>query len=134
MPTVDEFAQWRGVSPQRVRELLRSGVIPGRRLGKRMWLIDDSAYAIRIPTTRPLQAAGAWMLIDRLSQSTMDRSSTPRIEARVEELRVAVDRVSQLSSWLRGRGDSVRLKASRVDSIQLMHDSRVMRSGVSDDT
>lgn len=133
MPTVEEFAAWRGVSSQRVRELLRSGALPGHRLGKRMWLIDDTAYSVRIPVGRPLQSAGAWALIDRLSRPETDQPGARRVNLRVADLRVASDRVGQLSSWLRERGRRLSFAASAVDSIQLLNDRRVIRSGVSDE-
>ena len=81
-----------------------------------MWLIDDAAYSVRISTGRPLRTAGAWELINRLSRSTAGRPTSPRTEARVEELRVSTDRLSQLSSWLRQRGRRLTFSASRADT------------------
>jgi predicted nucleotidyltransferase len=49
-----EFARARGLTPQRVRQLLAAGKVPGaRRIGER-WAIPGDAAILRVPAGRPV--------------------------------------------------------------------------------
>jgi hypothetical protein len=137
MPSVEEYAAWRGVSVQRVRELLRAGELPGHRVGARMWVVDDAAFVARRRLGQPLSPPMAWALIAWLSG---DKPKPDLPAVRVDRLRKYRDRLlsageeapAMLSSWLRRRGERLVFRAQPADIADLLADPRVHPSGISD--
>lgn len=137
MSSVDDYAKWRGITPQRVRELLRDGELPGRRVGSRQWIVDDAAYATRPRVARPMSPPMAWSLIALLGGEEPVDDLSPMQWSRLREHRNKVvhageDAPALLSSWLRLRGERLAFRASAEDLADLAEDERLMRSGVSD--
>lgn len=136
MHSVEEYAKWRGITPQRVRELLRDGNLPGNRLGERQWAIEDSAFNVRRALGRPMSQSTAWDFIAFLS----DEPRTASIKTRPDRLLSYRSRLRDagfkapdlLATWLRLRGDRLVFRAQAEDARELLDDPRVMRSGVSD--
>jgi hypothetical protein len=137
MPSVDEYAAWRGVSAQRVRRLLRAGELPGRRVGPRQWVVDDAAYSARRPLGQPMSPHMAWALIASLGGGAR-HPDVPDVRAdRLHEYRERLFAAGEeapelISSWLRKRGDRLVYRAQPVDVVDLLQDPRVLPSGVSD--
>lgn len=137
MPSVDEYAAWRGVSAQRVRELLRAGELPGHRVGARQWVVDDEAFVARRRLGPPMSPPMAWALIALLSGES-PHAELPAVRA--DRLRKNLDRLldageeapALLSSWLRHRGERLSFRAQPADVADLLADPRVLPSGVSD--
>lgn len=137
MPSVDEYAAWRGVSAQRVRELLRAGELPGHRIGARQWIVDDAAFVARRRLGPPMSPPMAWALISLLSGDHL-RANLSAI--RIDRLQKNRDRLlgageeapALLSSWLRHRGERLAFRAQPADVADLLADPRVLPSGVSD--
>ena len=123
---------------QRVRELLRAGDLPGHRVGARQWEVDDVAFASRPRLGPPMSSRTAWALIALLG------GDEPRADLRGVRLdrllknraRIATagsDAPAILASWLRHRGERLMYRADARDLLDLVADSRVMPSGVSDE-
>ncbi len=136
-PSVDEYAAWRGVSAQRVRQLLRDGELPGHRIGSRQWVVDDAAFVVRRHLGRPMSPPMAWALVEVLSGD----SPNPDLPAvRADRLLRYRDRLlgadegapELLASWLRLRGERLAFRAQPVDVGDVLKDPRVLPSGVSD--
>lgn len=135
MTSVEEYANWRGISPQRVRELLRNGSIPGHRIG-RQWLVDQAAFAQRSHPGRPMSPPMAWALISALGGDQPVDNLSPIQWSRLRKYR---DRLAHsecpaalLSSWLRQRGERLVYRAADADVNDLGNDPRLMPSGISD--
>jgi excisionase family DNA binding protein len=64
--SVEEAAALMGVSPQRVRAMLDSGRLKGRKVG-RAWIVSDPDLSGRWQRGRPLSASSAWALLALLS-------------------------------------------------------------------
>lgn len=136
MVSVDEYAKWRGISVQRVRDLLRAGDIPGHRVGPKNWVIDDVAYVSRKRLGRPMSPRIAWAVIAVLGGDEPDQALSPKELSRVRDYRNQVVHSTEapalLSSWLRHRGERLVFRAHADDVADLADDARVLRSGVSD--
>lgn len=137
MASVDEYAAWRGVSAQRVRSLVRSGELPGRRIGSRQWIVDDAAFVVRPRLGPPMSPPMAWALIGSLSGDSpypdLPAVRADRLAANRDRLRGAGERAPELlSSWLRMRGERLVFRAQPPDVADLLADPRILPSGVSD--
>lgn len=136
MHSVGEYAEWRGISPQRVRELLRTGDLPGHRVG-RFWLVDDAAFAKRRPPSRPMGPVMAWALIALMGGDEPVDDLTPLQLSRLREYRNRLAHsdtpAALLTAWLRHRGERLVFRADLADVDDLRKDDRVLRSGISDD-
>lgn len=131
--SVAEAARIMGVSAARARRLAAEGRMRARRVGGR-WLIDPSSLPSAPKRSRPMSPRMAWALALVAAGEAPDWIE-PRESYR---LRRALDRLVAddrpeilLRSWLASRADRRRLSA--VDLVALRSDSRVLRSGVSDD-
>lgn len=138
MVSVDEYAEWRGISAQRVRDLLRSGELPGRRVGARQWEIDEAAFKSRPRLGQPMSPPMAWALIAALGgeprHSDVPQVRLDRVLKNRDYVRAAGnDAPMILSSWLRQRGERLLFRADDRDLPDLLADPRVMPSGVSDE-
>jgi hypothetical protein len=137
MASVDEYAAWRGVSAQRVRKLLRTGKIPGSRMGARQWVVDDAAFVARPRLGPPMSPPMAWALISVLSAEPPSAKLPPvrldrLLENRNRLLNAGEAAPALLSSWLRHRGERLSFRAQPADVADLLADPRVLPSGVSD--
>jgi hypothetical protein len=137
MPSVDEYAAWRGVSAQRVRELLRAGELPGHRIGARQWIVDDGAFSVRRSLGQPMSPPMAWALIASLGGDArhpdVPAVRGDRLRKNRERLLNAGEEAPELmSSWLRRRGERLVFGAQPADVGDLLQDPRVLPSGVSD--
>ncbi|WP_334150517.1 hypothetical protein [Microbacterium sp.] len=137
MTSVDDYANWRGVTPQRVRQLLRSGELPGRRIGSRQWIVDDAAFNSRVRVARPMAPPMAWGLIAMLGGEEPAADLTPVQRSRLREHRNKLVRLEDgapalLASWVRLRGERLVYQVAPADIADLSHDARLMKSGVSD--
>ena len=137
MVSVDEYAQWRGISVQRVRELLRSGELQGHRVGARQWEVDEVAFRSRPRLGPPMSPPMAWALIAILGgdeqRPDVSRVRLDRLQKNRERIVAAgSDAPAILASWLRHRGERLTYRADARDLPDLLTDARVMPSGVSD--
>lgn len=137
MTSVDDYAKWRGVTPQRVRALLRNGELPGRRIGSRQWIVDDAAFNSRVRVARPMAPLMAWGLIAMLGGDEPAAELTPVQRSRLREHRNKLVRLGDgapalLASWVRLRGERLVYRVAREDLGALSQDVRLMKSGVSD--
>jgi hypothetical protein len=138
MVSVEEYAQWRGISVQRVRELLRSGELPGRRVGARQWDVEETAYTARPRLGPPMSPPMAWALIAMIGGEDRHPDVPPvrldrLLKNREHLLSAGTEAPAILASWLRHRGERLTYRADPRDLPELMADSRVMPSGVSDE-
>lgn len=139
MPSVKEYAEWRGISRERVRALLRGGKLPGRRVGMRQWEVDESAYANRKPVARPMSHRMAWALIHELShleyepEKPLASAERWRVQQRHSALVDAgYDAAKLAASWFASRGDRLSFRCAAADLGDLSGDERLLLSGVSD--
>ena len=121
------------VSPQRVRAMVRSGVLSGEQVGGR-WFIDPASMpSVSRRAGQPLSARVAWGLVDLadgknakgLSQSEQSRLHSRWIamlasENPVRAVRSAMSRRAERSRW------------SGPDPAGLLEDERFVASGKSD--
>jgi excisionase family DNA binding protein len=131
---VDEVAARLGVSTRRVRTLIDVGRIPARRLSGR-WLIDEASVPRSVFVARPMSPRVAWALISILSGESPDGLSQPersRLLSRYRHMLAASDRSAVLRSWLPKRALLMRRSVAPGDAAELLADSRVARSGISD--
>lgn len=122
-----------GVDASRVRQLLRSGVLAGRRVGS-VWLVDGDSLALaaarRPLSVRPLASARAWGLLDLLDGgSAADLSAVARSQVRALIRSLAGSDPSRWRAALRGR---VELRACQVHPAAvdlLRHEPGVVAAG-----
>ena len=122
--SVAQAAQQLQVSDARVRTLLRSGALPGRRIG-RQWLVQSEDLALRVShgsrPGRPLAPARAWALLDLLDGgqggwlSPIARSQVKLLLRRLEGASSAHWRAA-----LRGRSEVQRCWAHQAAIKQLL--------------
>jgi hypothetical protein len=135
---VHDAAERLGVSQQRVRQLLESGQLVGRKVAG-VWLLDESELRRKRAVSRPLSERIAWGLIDVLSDQGYGFShelaphERYRLREKVDRLRSSDDPVSLLGSWLSRRAQRLELSCAGNDLGDLAHDARVVRSGISDE-
>jgi hypothetical protein len=137
MASVEEYANWRGVSPQRVRAMLRNGEISGRRAGERQWVVDDLAYSQRKPIRRALGPVAAWAVIDLLSGEDADSDLSPlqlhRARNHRDEIVHSENPAPLIHSLLRQRGERLVFRGAASDVRELIDsDKRILVSGISD--
>lgn len=137
MASVEEYAKWRGVSPQRVREMLRAGELQGHRAGERQWVVDDVAYSQRKPVARPLGPVSAWAVIALLSNEDPEPGLSPvqmhRARRYRNEIVHATRPAALMNSLLRHRGERLVFRGAPRDVIEMIDaDDRILRSGISD--
>jgi len=135
MVSVEAYAAWRGISEQRVRELLRAGELSGRRVGKSQWEVDDVAFAARPRSSRPMSPRMAWALIRMMSGEPLGNvapSERSRLRSKLLKLQSSQDPAALLSAWLKSRGERKAFSIAPQDLDDLEADDRVMRSGISD--
>src|SRR4051794_1051784 len=127
---VAEAAGRLDVSVRRVRQLLESGQLSGRKVGD-SWVLDESELSRRPAVSRPLSERMAWGLIDQLSGGShgfADRLSPHeryRLRERVDRLKASDDPVPLLRSWLRRRAERIQLYCAPGDLGDLAQDARV---------
>ena len=131
--SVADAAARLGVSRSRVEQLLRSGSLPGRRVG-RMWLVDADAVADRLgwrrPSGRPMVPSRAWGLLDLLDNGSAPWLSTvARSQVRARLRLLAGADGGRWWAALRGRSDVhlVRLHPSGLR--RLLAESSVLVAG-----
>lgn len=90
--SVAEAAKVLGVDQSRVRQMLRSGALAGRHVG-RAWVVPADAVALagehRSGSGRPLSPQRAWGLLDLLDGGNapwLDRSARSRVRAQLRGL------------------------------------------------
>lgn len=90
--SVGEAARALGVDESRVRQLLRNGALPGRRIG-RAWLVPAEAVALLVQQRpaggRPLSPQRAWGLLDVLDGGRapwLDRYARSKVRAHLRRL------------------------------------------------
>ena len=135
---VSEAAERLSVSPQRVRQLLESGQLSGRKLAD-SWVLDESQLRRRPAVSRPLSARMAWGLIDHLSDRRLGFSDglsaheRYRVRQLADRLQASDNPALLLRSWLPRRAQRVELSCASRDLDDLAGDGRVVRSGISDE-
>lgn len=131
---VSEVARMRGVSPERVRALARSGQLRARRVGGH-WLVDPADAARRARVSRPMSQRMAWAMCVVLSghkPAGLDPSELSRLRARIGQLRSSDDPAPQVASWLSSRAPRLELSVHPGGVERLRDDARILPSGVSD--
>jgi excisionase family DNA binding protein len=85
--SVEEAAALLGVSPQRVRAMLDSGRLQGRKVG-RAWIVSDPDLSARWQRGRPLSAGNAWALLALLAGEDphwVDAAVRSRLRQRIRQ-------------------------------------------------
>lgn len=124
----------RGVSPQRVRALARSGQLSARRVGGH-WLLEPADAIRPARVSRPMSQRMAWAMCRMLSGDKalgLDPSEMSRLRARIAALRSSDNPAPQVASWLESRAPRVRLSVHPGGLARLREDPRLLLSGVSD--
>lgn len=132
---VAEYADQRGISERRVLQLIKAGDVKARRSGGR-WLIEAQEINKRPQLSRPMGRKLAWALIAFLSnlpwQNELDPVERSRLKEHISLLLKHDHPDWLLSSWLRKRGDVLRVRANPADLSKLQKDDRIILSGISD--
>jgi len=132
---VTQAAARLGVSPQRVRQLLESGRLPGQQVFGR-WVIDPAALnRPEVSAGRPMSSRMAWGLVELLEGDRPEGlapSEVSRLRRKVRSLASALDPALVLRSWLPNRAVRVKLVAEPSAVGRLREDERLVPSGVSD--
>ena len=117
------------VSPRRVRQLLKSGQLPGQQLG-RNWVIDrgDIDGLRRNGAGRPWSASSAWAVLELVAGHEPDLSPVERSRAK---RRLADHGLAGLVVQLRARGARHDAYAHPSVLDRVAEDDRVVRGGVS---
>ena len=130
---VGDAAARLGLDASRVRQLLRSGILAGRRVGS-VWLVDGDSLAgaaaqPRLPV-RPLAPARAWALLDLLDGgAAADLSAVARSQVRALIRSLAGSDPPRWRAALRGRADvrACQVHPAAVD--RLRHEPGVLVAG-----
>ena len=147
MHSVKEAAALLGCSPGRVRQLLASGRMSGRRVSN-VWLVESaSVQEFKLnrpgPHPRPLSARVANAVMQMLDveygdyrplgqgAAELSPSEQSRVRGYVRRLRDADKPAQLLRAWMRGRDNSVGYHFA--GSLQILRaDQRLVPAGVSD--
>ncbi len=139
--TVEEAAQQLGVSPRRVRALLKDGGLTGRQHAGR-WIVPSDQVERRQsapPSSgRPLSPSTAWRVLAVLSNaddvlSNLSSSARSRVRTRASRLRDSTPSEME-RSWraaLGGRARAVEYYGHSDVLRPLLDDPRTVRSGIS---
>ncbi len=130
--SVADFARREGISPRRVRALIRAGKLPARRVG-RQWLVDQVSVHRPSPS-RPLGERMRASVIAALSGYSIDeRSASERFRLRryIEELRHSENPDLILGAWIPETA-AVALAVAPSDLEDLARDTRLVKTGFSD--
>jgi excisionase family DNA binding protein len=133
--TVRDAAERLGVSEPRVRQLLASGDLAGRRLG-RAWLVSaDSVAKMQErgarPPGRPLGPRRAWALLDLLAggdAAWLASSARSQLRARLHGLAGAAP--AQWRAALRGRSEVLSCRAHPAAISRLAGHEGVLAAGL----
>ncbi|MFD0203251.1 MULTISPECIES: helix-turn-helix domain-containing protein [Saccharothrix] len=134
--SVGEAAQRLGVTPARVRVLLKAGGLTGRRVGSQ-WVVDDDSVRRRLDVVaaargRSLSRRAAWgaaVLLDGQATPWLASSERSRLRARLG--RHATEGVDVYRWWMRQRASAVRYRIAETDIAELIADRAVVGSGIS---
>jgi excisionase family DNA binding protein len=132
--TVRDAAERLGIGEPRVRQLLVSGDIAGRRLG-RMWMVSAESVGQlqqrNRPPGRPLGPRRAWGLLDLLAGGEalwLPPSARSQLKARLRRLAEAGP--DQWRAALRGRNEVVRCQAHPAAIPRLLSYGGVLPAGL----
>jgi excisionase family DNA binding protein len=131
---VKEVASQLGVSERRVRQLVDAGALPARRVAGRL-LVEESGIPRSRLVARPMSPRIAWAFIALLSGEAVPDVSDrelARLEGKCRSLLEYSQPAVLLRSWLRSRAGLMRLAVSPSDVEELLQDSRLIPSGISD--
>lgn len=128
-----EAAQRLGVDVSRVRMLVRSGSLSGRKLGS-MWLVDERDVALlasrRSRPGRPLAPGRAWALLDLLEGGSAGwLSAVSRSQVRSALRNLSCGDADRWRAALRARGDVLRCRAHPAAVRYLLDDADVVPAG-----
>jgi excisionase family DNA binding protein len=130
---VQEAAERLGVHPTRVRQLVRSGDLAGRRVG-RIWLVDPQDVARlagqKARAGRPLAPARAWGLLDLLDGGSA-AWLPPVGRSQVRHLLSKLDGADadRWRSALRSRSQILRVRAHPAAIARLLAEPQVLAAG-----
>lgn len=132
--SVKDIAKVRGVSEQRVRQLIRTGAILAVRVGANY--VIDSRDALHPPRgSRPLSDRMAWALIHALS-GIRDMSVSPkersRTTHRVELLRTSAHPERLLRDWMHDLATTTSVSVDSAMIEELRNGTTLVVSGASD--
>lgn len=132
--TVRDAAERLGVGEPRVRQLLVSGDIAGRRLG-RMWMVSAESVAQlqqrNRPPGRPLGPHRAWGLLDLLAGGeALWLPPSARSQLKAGLVRLAEAGPDQWRAALRGRNEVMRCQAHPAAIPRLISRDGVLPAGV----
>jgi excisionase family DNA binding protein len=128
--SVTEAAKVLGLSPQRVRAMLKAGALPGEKVG-RSWILDPSISTVRRSGPgRPLSAASAWGLLAILSRENPEWVD-PAVRSRLKKR--ALDKVWVEQALLDSEPRSLiqRWRVLPSDLRRIEEDVHLVRSGLS---
>jgi excisionase family DNA binding protein len=133
--SVAEAASRLGLDRSRVRQLLRSGALDGRRIG-RDWVVSAEAVADMVhnhpANGRPPAPRRAWALIDLLDggdAAWLDPVARSHVRATARAM--AGQGAAQWRRVLRGREDRVAVAGHRASIDRLIHSDNVWPAGPS---
>lgn len=132
--TVRDAAERLAIGEPRVRQLLISGEIAGRRLG-RMWMVSAESVAQlqrrNRPPGRPLGPRRAWGLLDLLAGGeAVWLPPSARSQLKAGLARFAEAGPDQWRAALRGRNEVVRCQAHTAAIPRLFSEERVLPAGM----
>ncbi|GAA1138219.1 helix-turn-helix domain-containing protein [Microbacterium aurantiacum] len=131
--SVPDVASQLNVSPQRVRAMLRSGILRGEQLGGR-WLVDAASLgAAGKPAGRPFSERVAWGLVSVVEGDVaveLAPSERSRLKGRWNALLDSDDCARLLGAVMARRAE--RSRWSAPDPAGLFDDDRFVPSGKSD--
>lgn len=130
MYSVSAFAEKKGISVGRVRQLVAAGEIPSERSGSSV-LIPDAALSWRPRSRRPLGERMAGALLDTLigKQPSVSDREMLRLRGQRQQLQSSESPAVLLSDLLASRGRREKFSAHPDDLDDLRKDDRVLLSG-----
>lgn len=134
--SVREAAERLDVNQARVRALLSTGRLAGRRIGSQ-WVVDGDAVRDRLDIAasdrgRPLSTRSAWCaaaLLDGHETPWLTTSEQARLRARLN--RHPPSEVRTYRWWLQKRAHSIRYRIAESDIPELLVDTGVVVGGIS---
>jgi excisionase family DNA binding protein len=131
--SVSEAADRLGVTQARVRSLLASGRLVGRRAGS-LWLVDSDAVAQRVETVatakgRPFSTRIAWTaaaLLDGQETTWLSTSERSRLRTRLRQQDAQTYRW-----WMQARASTTRYRIADTDIAELFTTPGVVLGGIS---
>ena len=127
--SVAEAAEALGISPQRVRVLIQGERLRARRVAGR-WLVDGASLPSSSRRSRPMSGPSAWAILAPQQPEGLTAEAAYRWRQRRSRLAHDPEPERLLASWVASRASRQVFESRNPEGV--LHDSRVVRSGLSD--